>query len=100
MIHLVVQGGWFVNFAVIELAIFVAPSLDVEFATQGDVVSLGNFVAVGVEDFAEIFVCLDFPFGYGFGVSYPCTAVIISRSSVMGLAIVVFPTVIFTPTFS
>ena len=84
----------------VELAIFVAPSLDVEFATQGDVVTLGDLVAVGVEDFAEIFVCLDFPFGYGFGVSYPCAAVVIFRSSFMGLAIVVFSAEVFTPAFS
>ena len=98
--HRVVEGGRFVHFAVVKLAIFVAPSLDVEFSTQGDVVTLGDLVAVGVEDFAEIFVCLDCPFGHGFGVSYPCAAVVIFRSSFMGLAIVFFPAEVFTLAFS
>ena len=100
LVHLVVEGGWFIHFAVVELEIFVTPSLDVEFATQGDVVSLGNFVAVGVEDFTEIFVCFNFPFGYGFGISYPCAAVVVFGSTVMVLSIVFVPNEIFTPAFS
>ena len=51
-------------FIVVELAIFVAPPLDVEFSTEGGVVSLGDLVTVWMEDASEVFRSLDLPFGF------------------------------------
>ena len=40
------KGCGAVYFLVVELEIFVAPPLDVEFSTEGGVVSLGDLVTV------------------------------------------------------
>ena len=73
----------------VKLTILIAPSLDVEFSTERDVVSFGDLVAMGVKDAVEVFCRLHFPFGFWAGVANPSTAVISVHSTIVGWSIVV-----------
>ena len=74
---------------VVELAIFVAPPLDVEFSTEGGVVSLGDHVTVWMEDAVEVFCSLELPFGFRVWVFYPCASVWSFLFAIVGGDIVV-----------
>ena len=76
-------------FIVVELAIFVAPPLDVEFSTEGGVVSLGDLVTVWMEDASEVFRSLDLPFGFRVWVFYPYASVWSFLFAIVGGGIVV-----------
>ena len=60
--HLVVQGCGSFHIAVVKLAVLVAPTLNVEFSTEGDVVPFRDLVAVRMEDTVKVFRCLYLPF--------------------------------------
>ena len=83
------KGCGAVYFLVVELAIFVAPPLDVEFSTEGGVVSLGDLVTVWMEDAVEVFRSLDLPFGFRIWVFYPCASVWSFLFAIVGGGIVV-----------
>ena len=91
-------GGRFDHSTVVKPAVLKTPTSYLEFSTQGGVVPLGGLLAVGVEEFVKIFICLQPQYDVGAGVDQP-SAVFLVFSSVVVSTFVVFPIVIFPLAF-
>ena len=60
----------------IELAVGIAPTLEMGLSAEGGVVALGDVFAVRVEELSIFFPLTEFPFRVYFWVAYPCAFVV------------------------
>ena len=95
--HLEVGGRAAVNMFVIIGAVCVAPTLCLEFTTDGNIISFWYAIAVMMDEFTIVHTAFNAPFGFDKLLFHPCTfavtcffAVIVSTFTALASSFVSF----------